>query len=165
MSDSDTIDEPAPTVVGPQPAERRGGRRIRVPRGLEKLVALGGLGAEWRGKVLADPPAAAREAGLELTEVETDVAASVPRDALAQMIDSFGKRLPRPKSLRRMAAGAAAAALLASALSGCGGEDEVLTLGIRPDRPPAEPREEEEREPEPAPPATQGHRADEPDRP
>ena len=176
MSDPDTIDEPAPTVVGPQPSSREGVRKIAVPRGLEKLVALAGLSPEWREKVLTDPIAAAVDAELELSDTERAVAASVPRAALEQMIDSFGKKLPRPKGIKRVAAGAAA-----TALTGCGEPEPPAPTGSRPDVPPSRPEEPappatkgmrsdvppmsaEKAEEEPPPPAAQGMRADEPDK-
>jgi len=158
MSDEDTVNEPAPTVVGPQPAERDGGRKIQVPRGLEKLVALAGLSSEWREKVGADPLAAAREAELELSENERAIVTSIPRPALEQMIDSFAGKAPRPKGIKRMAAGAAAAALLATALTGCGDKPEPpAPTGSRPDVPPARPAT-----PEPGSRVTKGTRPDVP---
>ncbi len=158
MTDEDTIKEPAPTVVGPQPATREGGRRIQVPRGLEKLVALAKLSPEWREKVLIDPLAAADESELELSESERAILKSVPHASLEQMIDSFGEKLPEPRKFGRMAAGAAAAALLASVLTGCSDDPGPATEGIRPDTPPSRPEK-----PEPAPPATKGMRADIPE--
>ena len=160
MSDSRPVDEPAPTVVGPQPAERRGGRKLNVPRGLEKLVALAGLGPEWRAKVLADPLAAARDAELELSASERAIITSVPPEALAGVVVSFKESVPRPSGLGRLAAGAAAAAVLTAALAGCG-EDEGRrepSLGIPADRPPPNPRKVE-----PAPPAEGGVRPDVPE--
>ncbi len=126
-----------------------------VSRGIDRLVALASLGAEWREKVLSDPLAAARKAGLDLSEGERAVIASVPRAALAGMIASFEKAVPRPSGLGRLAAGAAAAALLAGSLislEGCGATD-----GHRPDEPPKKPGKIE-----PAPPATDGIRPDVP---
>lgn len=160
MSDERPIDEPSPTVVGPQPSERRGGRKLNVPRGLEKLVALAGLGPEWREKVLTDPLAAANEAELELSDSERAIITSVPPEALAGIVDSFRELVPRPSGLGRLAAGAAAAAVLAAALAGCGEDEErrERSLGIPPDRPPPNPRKVE-----PAPPAEGGVRPDVPE--
>ncbi len=136
MSDEDTLD-------GRQLERTAGQRQPSAPTGLEELVALAALGPEWRGKVLSDPLAAAGEAGLELSDTERAVVVSVSGAALEQMIDSFGKKLPRPKGIRRMAASAAAAALLATSLTGCDGcARQSVTDGIRPDipvrRPPPE---------------------------
>jgi len=156
MTDENTINEPSPTVVGPQPASRDGGRKIQVPRGLEKLVALAKLSSDWRAKVVADPVSAAGEAGLELSDSERAIVKSVTAASLEQMIDSFGAKLPQPRKLGRMAAGAAAAALLATALTGCSDEPEPpAPTGIRPDVPASKPEQ-----PEPAPPATKGSRPD-----
>jgi hypothetical protein len=156
MTDENTIDEPGPTVVGPQPAKREGGRKIQVPRGLEKLVALAKLSPEWREKVLTAPLAAADESELELSESERAIIKSVPRTSLEQMIDSFGEKLPEPRKFSRMAAGAAAAALLATSLTGCNDEPKPpAPTGSRPDVPATKPAD-----PEPAPPATKGMRAD-----
>jgi hypothetical protein len=60
---------------------------------------------------------------------------------LAGMIDTFGKTVPRPAGLSRLAAGAATALLVAS-LAGCG-DDDSETAGIRPDRPPPNPQKED----------------------
>ena len=153
---------------------------MNVPQGIDKLVALASLGAEWRAKVLAGPLKAAKEAELELSDSERAIVASVPREALAGMIDSFGASVPRPSGLGKLAAGAAAAALLAATLSGCG-DDDLNSPGTRPDRPPPNPREvdpappatdgirpdvpeSKPREAEPAPPATKGMRADLPEK-
>ncbi len=139
------------------------GRQVEVPQGLEKLVAVAALSPEWRAKVLADPLAAADEAELKFTDNERAVIKSVTPDALAGMIDSFGKSVPRPSGLGRLAAGAAAAgaaaaALLAATLTGCGDGGPVGTQGIQPDVPPEKPRKVE-----PAPPATEGIRPDVPE--
>ena len=130
---------------------------MEVPRGIDKLVALASLGAEWREKVLADPLAAANEAELELSESERAIVRSVSPETLAGMIDSFRESVPRPSGLGKLAAGAAAAALLAATLSGCG-EDSQPVEGARPDIPESKPRDVE-----PAPPATKGMRVDLPE--
>ncbi|HBL15213.1 MAG: hypothetical protein A2X36_07100 [Elusimicrobia bacterium GWA2_69_24] len=147
MSENDP--EHRPTIVGPQPGGS-GGRRAGVPRGLERLVALGALSPEWRGKVLAGPEVAAREAGLELSATEQAVLKSIPRKTLEAMIASF-ERISAPvrPSLMQMAAGSAAAALLAASLSGCDALTPV-SLGISPDAPEARPPQAE---PAPAAPA------------
>ncbi len=129
---------------------------MKVPQGVEKVVALATLSAEWRSKVLADPLAAAREAGIELGESERGVLGSISRQMLAGMIDGFGKSVPRPAGLGRLAAGAAAALLVTSML-GCTDDPGPATRGDRADHPPDNPRKED-----PAPPATQGVRPDVP---
>jgi hypothetical protein len=130
---------------------------MKVPQGVEKVVALATLSPEWRAKVLADPGAAAAEAGIELAEAEKEILRSVSARMLAGMIDSFGKSVPRPAGLAKLAAGAAAA-LLVSSIAGCG-DGSLETNGIRPDQPPPNPRKEE-----PAPPdfPTKGIRPDVP---
>lgn len=127
-----------------------------VSRGIDRLVALASLGADWREKVLADPLAAAREAGLNLSEGERAIISSVPRAALEGMIASFEKAFPRPSGLGKLAAGAAAAALLAGTLTGCG-DSAPMGKGIQPDVPP-----KKSGKIEPAPPATDGIRPDVP---
>jgi hypothetical protein len=128
---------------------------MKVPQGVEKVVALATLSPEWRAKVLADPGAAAVEAGIELGAAEREILRSVSARALAGMIDSFGKSVPRPAGLAKLGAGAAAALLLSSLLTvdGCGGATE----GVRPDQPQPKPRKED-----PTPPAPQGIRPDVP---
>ena len=118
---------------------------MKVPQGVEKVVALATLSPAWRAKVLADPEAAAAEAGIELAEAELEILRAVSARMLAGMIDTFGKTVPRPAGLSKLAAGAAAA-LLVGSLLGCG--DERQTLGERPDQPPPNPRRED-----PPPPA------------
>lgn len=146
MAEEDRIDEPSPTIVGPQPSGRGTGRRLSIPRGLERLVALAGISPEWKADVLAGPLAAAREAGLELSESERAVIESVPREALEGMIESFGKSAaPERPKLTKSAALAALAAILAGGLSGCDFLDTILgqtTMGIMPDEPPPKQQEE-----------------------
>jgi hypothetical protein len=129
---------------------------MKVPQGVEKVVALATLSPAWRGKVLADPAAAANEAGIELSDAERGVLRSVSARMLAGMIDSFGKSVPRPAGLARLAAGAAVALLVGSML-GCGDGPPPPTTGIPSDVPPPNPRKEE-----PPPPASQGTRPDRP---
>jgi hypothetical protein len=125
---------------------------MKVPQGVEKVVALATLSTEWRAKVLADALAAAGEAGIELGESERGVLGAISPRMLAGMIDSFGKSVPRPAGLGRLAAGAAVVALLSGSLLGCG---EAATDGHRPNVPPPNPRKED-----PPPPATKGIRPD-----
>jgi hypothetical protein len=131
------IDEPAPTIVGPRPAEGAGGR-LKIPQGLERLLTLAGISAEWRGRVLADPFGAAAEAKIELSESEGAILKSIPKPALEAMAGSFARR-HGGVSFGKLAAGAAAAALLAgtayAAAPGAGG-------GIRADEPPPPPAKE-----------------------
>ena len=130
------VDEPSPTIVGPRPAEGSGGK-VSIPQGLERLLTLAGISAEWRERVLADPLAAAGEAGIELSGSEAAILKATPRPALEQMCDSFGRR-HGGVSLGKAAAGLAAAALLATGLSGCG--DRMPPAGgARPDVPPPAP--------------------------
>jgi len=142
MSEQTPIDEPAPTVVGPRPRgqtpevsrEAREAVAVpgsRVPRGIERLLTLAGLSAEWRGKVLADPLAAADEAKIELSESERAILKSTPRGYLEQMADSLACSHGRPV-LDKAAAGVAAAALLATGLAGCGDD---MSAGSRSDVP------------------------------
>ena len=138
---------------------------MKAPQGVEKVVALATLSAEWRSKVLADPSAAALEAGIELGDSERGVLSAISPQMLGGMIDGFGKSVPRPAGLGRLAAGAAAA-LLVGSLTGCGSCGP--TDGSRPDQPPANPRKEDPPpQPQPAgirpdvpPPATKGIRPD-----
>jgi hypothetical protein len=126
---------------------------MKTPQGVEKVVALATLSPEWRKRVLADPLAAAAEAGIELAPSECEILRAVEPRALAAMVDSFGKSLPRPAGLGKLAAGAAVVALLSSTLIGCDGCG--FTRGTRPDQPPPNPNREE-----PPPPATKGIRPD-----
>ena len=111
-----------------------------MPRGIERLLTLAGLSAEWRGKVLADPLAAADEAKIELSESERAILKSTPRGYLEQMADSLACSHGRPV-MSVAAAGVAAAALLATGLSGCGDGCSPATEGIRPDIPSSKPAE------------------------
>lgn len=144
MSDDKPIDEPSPTIVGPQPPAGGKKRRMNVPRGLERLVAVASLNKEWRAQVLADPLAAAEEAGLKLSDSERAVVCSVPRKALEAMIDSFGKVVgPKQPSLTKSAALSAAIAILAANLCGCDAILGQFTMGIMPDDPQYKPKKDD----------------------
>ena len=138
MSTYRQIDEPSPTIVGPRPAEGAGGR-MQIPQGLERLLTLAGISAEWREKVLADPSAAAAEARIELAASERAILKSIPPAALAAMAASFAHR-HGGASFGKLAAGAAAAALLAG--SAFAGEIPAAPGGIRADEPPPQPAKE-----------------------
>ena len=140
MADKNSIDEPSPTIVGPQPSDGGGSRQLSVPRGIERLVELAGRGAEWRLKVLADPLHAAGEAGLELTASERAIFASVPRQTLKDMIDSLGQ-----------------AATSSRPLGAEGVRSATSVRGSVPDEPPSsskkdEPSRKEPMKPPPMPP-------------
>ena len=122
---------------------------MKVPQGVEKVVALATLSPEWRAKVLADPGAAATEAGIELGAAEREILRSVSARMLAGMIDSFGKSVPRPAGLTKLAAGAAVMALLTTPSSGC-----WPFMGCVVRAPSPNPQREE------PPPASMGDRAD-----
>ncbi|MBI5209180.1 MAG: hypothetical protein HY927_04315 [Elusimicrobia bacterium] len=135
------LDEPSPTIVGPQPPGSGSGKSLKAPCGLEHLLALACFGIPWREKVLADPLAAADEAGLALSAGERAVVQSVPRDALEAMVESFCRRTApiRPR-IPATASWAAAAALLAASLTGCDkleGMLGVVSMGITDQEPPA----------------------------
>lgn len=132
------IDEPQPTIVGPRPAEGEGGK-VKIPQGLERLLTLAGISAEWRGKVLADPLGAAAEARIELSESERAILKATPRAALAAMADSFAKK-HGGLAIGKLAAAAAAAALLLTGATACG-TDPRTAGGARPDEPPPPPKE------------------------
>ncbi len=133
MSSARRPEKPSPTIVGPR-AEDPGEAGAGAPNGIERLLTLGGIHEDWRRRILADPLAAAAEAGIDLTGGERTVLASMPRPALEKMIASFGGR-PAPAASGLKAAGLAAAALLATAVSAEGGPPPV-SLGIQPDIPP-----------------------------
>ena len=123
---------PPPTIVGPRPAAGAPGQ-IAVPRGLERLLTLAGLNAEWQRKALADPLQAAGEAQIELSPSEAAILQALPRQTLGQMILSFARNRLTPMRDTALAAGAAAAALLAT--TGYGEPPEMATDGIRPNVP------------------------------
>ncbi len=123
---------PGPTIVGPRPEDGGAGAR-NIPRGMEKLLTLAGISPEWRGDILADPVGAARSAGIALSESEKAILGSVPPATISAMADSLAARAGRPV-LSRAAAGLAAAALLATNLTGC---DNRPVKGVQPDRPPS----------------------------
>lgn len=128
-------DIPPPTIVGPRPeAESQG--QMPVPRGLERLLTLACLSEEWRNKTLADPVRAAGEAQIELSPSESAILKTIPQQTLGQMIVSFVRNRLAPMRDTALAAGTAAAALLATTTYG----GEPATDGIRPDVP--EPRAE-----------------------
>ncbi len=139
---TDQIDEPAPTIVGPQPSAGGSGRMMDIPRGLERLLTLAGLSAEWREKVLLDPVGAAGEAEVELSASERAIIAAIPAAALAGMIDGFARSQGLGASAGKLAAGAAAAAAVALLVTGSaayGGESPSAKGGARADVPPIKP--------------------------
>jgi len=139
MNDADSVNEPTPTIVGPQPGGREGNRKISIPRGMEKIVALAGMNAEWHQKVLADPLGAASEAGIELSPSERVILGSIPPEALRRMIDGFARSGVTPgHQVGKVAAGAAAAALLVTGL-GYTAEGPSAKGGARSDVPPPKP--------------------------
>jgi hypothetical protein len=99
-----------------------------VMRGLEKLLALIERGPEWRARLLADPLAAAEDAGLSLSEMEREIVASVPRATWERMIDLFETRM---SSLP----GANDVGGVAPARPTADDEEQLVTLGISPDLP------------------------------
>jgi hypothetical protein len=125
---------------------------MKTPQGVEKVVALATLSPDWRAKVLADPLAAAAEAGIELGSSEREILRSIQPRALAAMADSFGRTARRPAGLGKLAAGAATA-LLVGSMFGCGDAPPPVTEGIRPDLPPTKdaPKSPAPTPPEPAP--------------
>jgi len=127
------IDKPELTIVGPRPAGQKA-EKIPVPQGMEWLLTLAGLNAEWRKKVLADPLGTAEEARIELSSTERVILKSIPKQALTSMVASFMKNSWNSLRGPTMAAGTAAAALLATEF--CHAEPgHGVTRGIRPDVP------------------------------
>jgi len=129
------IDEPAPTIVGPRPAEGAGGR-MKIPQGLERLLTLAGISAEWRGKVLADPPGAAAEARIELSASERAILKSVPRSTIEGMAASFARKHGGSSLGRLVGAAAATAAALLVTGTAYGEESPGAKGGARADLPP-----------------------------
>jgi len=130
-----TIDEPPPTIVGPRP-ERGSGNQVTVPQGLERMLILAGLNDSWRRRLLADPLGTAAAAKIPLSPSETAILGAISPQTFGQMIAAFTrKRLPTIRDTA-IAAGTAAAALLAA--TAC--DSEPATKGIRPDLPDAQNR-------------------------
>jgi hypothetical protein len=133
------IDAPAPTIVGPRPAE--GVRnKITIPQGMEHLLLMAGLNPEWKKKTLADPLRTAQEAQIELSASERAILKSVSSQSLAGMIASFARHQWQALKGPALATGAAAAALLAAEGSANAAGADV-SKGIRPDQPPPKPVE------------------------
>ncbi len=132
------VDEPSPTIVGPRPAEGAGGK-LAIPQGMERLLTLAGISAEWREKVLADPLSAAAEAEIELSESERAILKAVPRAALEGMAGSFARKHGFAAIAKSVAGAAAAAALVVT--TACGGAPPACG-GIRADDPPPPPPNE-----------------------
>lgn len=117
------LEVPAPTIVGPRPADASAGTMC-VPRGMERLLALAGLHGEWRDKTLADPLQAAREAQIPLSGSEVAVLRSIPAPTLRQMIAVFTRDGVAACKRPVLAMGTAAAALLASEMHATAGAPE-----------------------------------------
>jgi hypothetical protein len=90
---------------------------MKIPQGLERLLTLAGISAEWRGKVLADPLGAAGEARIGLSKSERAILRATPRSALSAMADSFARKHGGSPVIRYATGAVAAAALLATGIA------------------------------------------------
>jgi hypothetical protein len=127
------VDEPSPTIVGPRPDEGAGGK-VSIPQGLERLLTLAGISAEWRSRVLAEPLAAAAEAKIELSASERAILKAVPRPTLEGMVASFARKHGSSAIVRYATGAVAAAALLATGIA-YGADSPATKGGVRADEP------------------------------
>lgn len=95
------------TIVGGRP-QKDGGAGGRAARGIDVLLLKGAVDLEFRELLERDWRAAAEEIGLELTEVECAILASIPGDVLADM----AARMRVPKAHRPVFLGKTAAAMI-----------------------------------------------------
>ncbi len=77
---------------------------LRVPAGIEYLLSLGARDARFRERLLNDPFAAARRAGLRLTDSERAILSALPREQLRAVIDNATPRTAARRSFLQRAA-------------------------------------------------------------
>lgn len=117
------------TIVGGRPRARRT-RKLRIPIGIEKLLCRAAADGELKRGLLYDRTNVLKAPGLELSDDERAILASIPALTLETMIDRIDlQRHPK----RTFMKGVVAAAVLAAAttLVDCGGESQPA--GIQPD--------------------------------
>jgi hypothetical protein len=117
------------TIVGGRPRARRQ-KRLRVPIGIEKVLARAAADPTFRVALFADRRAAIDDAGYEMLASELTVLESVPEGVLASMIGRIDlRRHGQRKFMRGVVAAAFASAAATSSLLGC----EAASAGIAPD--------------------------------
>jgi hypothetical protein len=107
-------------------------QKTTVPVGLEKILYLAAVDAEFRAALLEDREAALQARGLELRPSELSMLRLAPREQLEASIaglDTSPGSLERRGFMRAVAA-TAATVVASSALGGC--ETVEKTAGIRP---------------------------------
>jgi hypothetical protein len=128
---------PSRTIVGGRPPERD--RILQgLPTGIQRLLVAASLQEEFKRRLLADPTAAAREAGLELTPGESAILAAIPRDQLRVMAECMHVANPARREFLVKAAAATLAVAAGTVLSDCGLDlfHDHQVGGIQPGIPP-----------------------------
>jgi hypothetical protein len=107
------------TIVGGRPRARHQ-KRLRVPIGIEKVLARAAADPTFRVALFADRRAAIDDAGYEMLASELTVLESVPEGVLASMIGRIDLRKHgQRKFMRGVVAAAFASAAATSSLLGC----------------------------------------------
>ncbi len=117
---------------------------LRVPAGIDYLLSLGARDPKFRERLLKDPLAAARRAGLRLTDSERAILSALPDEQLRAVIDNATPpRTARRSFLQRAALWMAGlfGGVTMTTMTGCAAP---TPKGAAPDVPP--PREQPEGE-------------------
>ncbi len=127
---------PSRTIVGGRPPEKD--RILQgLPTGIQRLLLAASMQEEFKQKLLADPTAAALEAGLELSPAEAAILAAIPRDQLRVMAECMHVANPARREFLVKAAAATLAVVAGTVLSDCGLNSfhDSPVKGARPDIP------------------------------
>lgn len=145
MAEDGRTPSPRTTIVGGRPPEndRRG---PPVPTGIQRLLRLAAVDADFRNRLVEQRDAVAEAAGIALSASERAMLRAIPAAQLAGM----AAQLPEPPSARRdflrKTAATAVVLLGGAALSDCSGEgcgQAGKTAEAPPDRPRHKPMETE----------------------
>jgi hypothetical protein len=136
------------TIVGGQPP---GNDRSLppVPVGIEELLGMAAVNADFARALRDDRGAAVRASGVALTSTEADILAAIDARTLTTMIGNVGGGVPNRDRRAFLQRASAALLVLAgggavAAAASCGGERSPkyhndVAGGARPDYPPVEP--------------------------
>jgi hypothetical protein len=119
---------------------------LRVPAGIDYLLSLGARDPRFRERLLNDPFAAARRAGLRLTDGERTILSALPREQLRAVIDNATPRTAARRGFLQRAAlwmVGLFGGMTMTTMTGCAGP---TPKGAAPDVPPLRERPEGERD-------------------
>jgi hypothetical protein len=148
----DSRPSPRPTIVGGRPPDD-GAELPPVPTGIQRLLRLASVDADFRRELVARPSALAVTAGVDLTASERAVLEAIDPGQLDDMARNMPPPPPQRRDFLRQTAATAVVLLGGAALSGtvqacCPGEDSPTRVlrremqedgGASPEEPPERP--------------------------